>query len=122
MQRDDAAIAADAAAQFAGYARQDFAALWSIQWKCMKWSEEACEYVRKRLRLDADTPVGYWLLRKYCTMPDIDTVLFEPDIQTVDGNLLTNVGIQRMLDLLGGLGGQSLNATNSRVGVGASAT
>jgi hypothetical protein len=39
-----------------------------------------------------------------------------------EGNLLMNAGIQRMLDLLIGAGGQALNSTHARVGVGNSTT
>lgn len=45
-------------------------------------------------------------------------------VEIVDGrdNLLLNAGIQRMLDLLIGAGGQALNNTHARIGVGNSST
>lgn len=42
--------------------------------------------------------------------------------EEIDGNLLLNEGIQRLLDLLIGAGGVAYNAANSYIGVGASTT
>jgi hypothetical protein len=48
---------------------------------------------------------------------------FEPyEVVDMPGNLLMNAGIQRMLDLLIGAGGQALNNTHARLGVGNSST
>lgn len=44
------------------------------------------------------------------------------DTVEVEGNLLVNVGIQRLEDLLIGAGGTAYNNGNSRIGVGNSAT
>lgn len=40
------------------------------------------------------------------------------DVFEGEGNLLVNVGINRLLDLLIGAGGTAYNAANSRIGVG----
>jgi hypothetical protein len=44
------------------------------------------------------------------------------DVYEGEGNLLVNVGINRLLDLLIGAGGTAYNSTNSRIGVGTSTT
>jgi len=46
-----------------------------------------------------------------------------PDaVELYDGNLLLNAGIDRLLDLLKGAGGQVMDATHCRIGVGNDAT
>lgn len=44
------------------------------------------------------------------------------EVLDVPGNMLLNAGIARLLDLLIGAGGQALNSTHCRVGVGDSTT
>lgn len=86
---------------------------WRIDWKCEKWSEEICQFVRERLGLPDNSPIGSVVLREFAT-PD--------EIAFVPGNLLLNEGIQAMEDLLIGAGGTAFNNANSRLGVGDSNT
>lgn len=44
------------------------------------------------------------------------------EVVNIEGNILTKAGINRMLDLLIGAGGQALNNANSRIGVGNGST
>jgi hypothetical protein len=78
-------------------------------WRCEKWSEDACEFVRKKL--DLRGAVSSVLLERYVGMPDIDVV-------EVPGNLGLNEGIDRLLDLLIGAGGTAFNNANAFIGVG----
>lgn len=86
----------------------------STFWTCEKWSEEACDYVRRRRGLDGFTPVGSELLR--------DVVGAAEDIVVVPGNLLLNEGIQRLIDKLIGVAGNDFGNTNAYIGVGTSST
>jgi len=84
------------------------------EWVCEKWSEEACEFARKKLWLPKLTPVPSFELLTLGIKPE--------EIEVVPGNLLLNAGIQRLEDLLIGAGGQAFNNANTRLGVGNSAT
>lgn len=88
---------------------------WDVVWTCEKWSEHACAYARRRLGLASTAEVRSAVLRTLIPQPDLGVV-------EVHGNLLCNAGIQRMLDLLIAAGGQALDATHSRMGVGDSTT
>lgn len=82
----------------------------------------------------ADTPVGekiHWKVLTtvdkykgdYASEADILAAGIEAyERVTSEGNLLMNAGIQRMLDLLIGAGGQALDNTHARLGVGNSST
>lgn len=78
-------------------------------WVCEQWSEDACEFVRRKL--DLKGAVSSALLEKYVGVPDIDVI-------EVPGNLGLNEGIDRLLDLLIGAGGTAFNNANSYIGVG----
>ncbi len=88
---------------------------WHFMWQAEKWSEDAVDYARQKLSLPKNAPVSSAILRTLIPQTDMG-------IEVIDGNLLTNVGIQRMLDLLIAAGGQGLDATHSRMGVGDTAT
>jgi hypothetical protein len=87
-------------------------------WICEKWSEEACEFVRKRLGLEKFAPVSSRLMRQIVRVPDIGEEAFE-------GNLLLNAGITLLLNQLSGIDTVANNywsATRARIGVGDSST
>jgi hypothetical protein len=84
----------------------------SIHLLCEKWSEEACDFTRKRLWLPG--PVSSADLRKLVGDPE--------EALEVYGNLLLNAGIQAIEDQLIGATTSPFNNTNSRLGVGNSAT
>lgn len=97
--------------------------MWKINLVCEKWSEEACEFVRRTLdkkyssffdAVDRDIPISSALLRAVAITPE--------EMIEVPNNLLLNAGIQRMEDLMIGAGGTAFNNANSRLGVGNSAT
>jgi hypothetical protein len=83
-------------------------------WVCEKWSEEACEFARKKLWLPEDAPVSSAILRRLVGHAEI--------ADEVPGNLLLNAGIAHMLDQLTGAITDPLNNANTRLGVGNSAT
>lgn len=67
----------------------------------------------------------HWRVDKY--EGEVTPEMIASGVQPVEtlefaDNLLLNAGIQRMLDLLIGAGGQAFNAANSRIGVGNSST
>lgn len=87
---------------------------WRFSWHAEKWSEDACQFVRRRLGLDTRTAVSSELLRLFVGAED------EVD---VPGNLLLNEGIAEMLDLMAGEGSPTAYSTaNARIGVGDSNT
>lgn len=88
---------------------------WRTEWSCEQWSEEACEWVRRKLGLDKVAAVSSELLRKF--------VRAEVEIDA-GGNLLLNEGIQELEDLLMAVGGATVGFTNavSQMGVGDSTT
>lgn len=88
--------------------------MWTIDVACEKWSEEACDFTRKKLHLPKLAPVSSEELRRVVG-------LCEAYIRTPE-NLLLNAGIQRLEDLLIGAGGTAFNNANSRLGVGNSVT
>lgn len=83
---------------------------WRFSWLAEKWSEEACDHVRRRLGLDARAAVSSELLRRY---------VGAEEQREVAGNLLLNEGIQELLDLMAGEGTPTAyNTANARIGVG----
>ena len=85
---------------------------WHCMWLCEKWSEDACDWIRKQLGLPANAPISSALLRTLIPHPDIG-------MEVVDGNVLTNAGIQRMEDNLISVPASTavLDNTHSRIGV-----
>src|SRR5687767_8272372 len=79
-------------------------------WTTEQWSEEACQFVRDKLGFDPDMGVGSDLLRKHAGGPE--------RVLVVEGNLLLNEGIQRLLDLGIAAGGTAFNNANAFIGVG----
>jgi hypothetical protein len=63
----------------------------TTHWVCEKWSEEACEFTRKKLWLPKDVDVGSVLLRRVIGEAE--------EVKEVHGNLLLNEGIQRLQDM-----------------------
>ena len=63
----------------------------TTHWICEKWSEEACEFTRRKLWLPKDIDVGSFLLRQVIGEPE--------EVKEIHGNLLLNEGIQRMQDM-----------------------
>jgi len=59
-------------------------------WLCDKWSEEACEYARRRLGIEIPLAISSALLRRY-VQPEVT--------EAIEGNLLLNEGIQRLQDM-----------------------
>lgn len=111
---------------------------WKFDWLCEKWSEDAVNFVRRKLERDGVThvqdgnlhrPGGIIvprmisikagipsdLLRKIIGAPDEDELF-------VEGNLLLNEGIGRLLDLLVAAGGVAYNNANAFTGVGDTST
>lgn len=88
---------------------------WSTLWTCEKWSEDACDHVRRKLGLAPQAEVSSALLRTLIPVPDLG-------VEERPGNLLLNEGIQRMLDLLIGAAGVAFNNANAFIGVGDTAT
>lgn len=60
-------------------------------WICEKWSEEACDFARKKLDVQKFEPVGSDVLRRYVGNPEEE--------REIIGNMLLNEGIQRLMDL-----------------------
>lgn len=80
-----------------------------------KWSEEACDFARKKLHLEKFEPVRSFDLRAVVGAPEATA--------EAHGNLLTNQGIQHILDQIHGhAASDPLNAANCRLGVGNTAT
>lgn len=88
---------------------------WRTDWFCEQWSEDICEFVRKKLGLDKIVPVSSEMIRKFARKTG------EVEID-VPGNLLLNEGIQLIEDLLIGAGGVAANNANAQLGVGDSTT
>ena len=87
--------------------------MWTFDWKAEKWSEEACDFARRKFWLPEGHPVSSAWLRR---------ITEAEEIQEFEGNLLLNAGIQRLEDILIGVAGTAFNAANSRLGVGNVAT
>lgn len=90
-------------------------------WTCEKWSEEACDFTRRKLGIDIPVGISSALLRKITGEAEI--------IEAVEGNLLLNEGIQRVQDmtmiatpLSNQVAGNPWSSTNAYIGVGDSAT
>lgn len=109
----DGAVASDGASVSVRHEHAD-ALTWRSLWVCEQWSEEACDFARRKLGLAGDADVASAALRSLVGGPEL--------VQEVAGNLLLNEGIARLLDLLIGAGGVAFNNANSYTGVGDSAT
>ena len=79
-------------------------------WICEKWSEEACDFARRKT--DFWLPeIGSDILRRVVGPAEV--------VEFIPGNLLMNEGIQEMLDLLIAAGGTTAyNNANCDMGVG----
>jgi hypothetical protein len=101
-------------------------------WTCEKWNEEQCKWAADALldrgisEIEVETSGR---LAKIPVSPDCmpSSVLLEvvgrpEEILVVEGNLLVNEGIQRLLDLLIAAGGASYNNAGAFIGVGDTAT
>jgi hypothetical protein len=90
---------------------------WAVLWTCEKWSEDACDWVRRKLELPSGEEIRSAVLRTL--IPDSS-----PDFQLAEipGNLLLNEGIARLLDLLIAAGGTAYNNANAYIGVGDTST
>lgn len=83
-------------------------------WVCEKWSEEACDFVR-RVNPFPIAQVASELLRKYVGEAE--------ESREIVGNLLLNEGIQELWDLAIAAGGTTAyNNANAEIGVGDSST
>lgn len=78
---------------------------WKAHAKVEKWDPEAVSWARRKSGLIA--PGSSALGR-----------LIAPEVCEWAGNILVNAGIQRMLNLLIGAGGQALTNSYARIGVG----
>ncbi len=90
---------------------------WDVVWTCEKWSEDACRYVRKRLGLDKNVDISSAQLRRFILpgSPDFDD---HYRLEEVLGNSLTNVGIQKLMDVALIGTGQRWDSTHAGVGTG----
>jgi len=79
-----------------------------MSWTCEKWSEDAVNFVRRKLDVKRD--ISSAELRVFIPEPE--------EILVVPGNLLLNEGIARLEDLLIAAGGTSYNNANAYIGVG----
>lgn len=61
-------------------------------------------------------------VEKWADEADFATGAAPDEVQEIEGNLLLNAGITRLLNLLIAAGGQAFNNTNCRIGVGDTAT
>lgn len=86
----------------------------STIWTCEKWSEDACDFVRRNLGIDLPEDVSSANLRKIVGPAE--------ELIVIEGNLLLNEGIARVLDLAIGAGGTAYNAAGAFIGVGDSNT
>lgn len=88
-------------------------------WRCDKWSEEACVFARKKLYLEEFAPVS---------SADLLAVVGDPEeVLHVEGNLLLNEGISMLLTVLiasvsNQTAGNRWNNGDSFIGVGDTAT
>lgn len=88
-------------------------------WRCDKWSEDACVFARKKLYLEEFAPVS---------SADLLAVVGDPEeVLCVEGNLLLNEGISMLLNVaLAAVSNQTAgnrwNAADSFIGVGDTAT
>lgn len=84
------------------------------EWVCEKWSEEACEFARRKLYLPEYHPVASVELRRLVGCAEV--------VEEIPGNLLLNQGIAHLEDQLIGATTNPNNNTETRLGVGNSAT
>jgi hypothetical protein len=79
---------------------------WNVQWGVQRWDEEATAWLTEKL---GRTP----------TAADFEAAGVTPyAVSTVERNLLTTVGLNRITSLIIGAGGQAATNTSSRIGVG----
>lgn len=107
---------------------------WRIDWACEKWEQDKVNHVLRRLahddRIDGDfvphniSGKTIWRPRSEgCPSDFLREYGVEPDeITVIEGNLLLNEGIGRLLDLLCAAGGAAYNNANAFCGVGDSNT
>jgi len=110
---------------------------WKFDWKCEKWSEDAVDFCRRvlerrgieRIRDGSEgTAFGVSVPRFIpiehgITSDVLRKLVGEPEeCVEIQGNLLVNEGIGRLLDLLCGAGGTAYNNANAFIGVGDTAT
>jgi hypothetical protein len=88
---------------------------WNCVWTLEKWSEEACDFVRKALGFAKGAPVASaWLYKK---------VGAAEELIVVPGNLALNEGIAQVLDLaIAATSSNKFDNANSRIGIGDSTT
>lgn len=84
-------------------------------WVCEKWSEEACNYVRRVTMASHRAGVPSAMLRRLVGEAE--------ESREIVGNLLLNEGIQELWDLAIAAGGTTAyNNANAEIGVGDSST
>lgn len=91
---------------------------WRTVWTCEKWSQEACDFVARKLErageLVLPDEMPSELLRRF-VVPE--------ELRVIEGNLLLNEGIQELWDLGIAAGGTTAyNNANADIGVGDSTT
>ena len=92
-------------------------------WTREAWNEDKVDFARKRLAAMGKTHVldgSIWRpIQEAVTSPVLRALHITPDdILVVEGNLLLNEGLQRMIDLLIAAGGTAYNNANAYIGVG----
>jgi hypothetical protein len=87
---------------------------WEAHAVVEKWSEEACDFARKRLYIPKIEPVPSFELRRLVGIAE--------EFEEAHGNLLLNQGIAHLEDQLIGATTNPNNNTETRLGVGNSAT
>lgn len=116
---------------------------YDFNWLCEKWSEDACNFARKKADILGIThAIGHLEEKKVSDGRVILTPALVPikgnvpssvlrafvgdpeEIQEINGNLLLNEGIQRLMDMtmIANLTGTGWNNANAFVGVGDSST
>ena len=93
---------------------KDWMKSWNVVWTCDKWSEDACDFARRKLGFAPGADVSSALLRTIM-IPDLG-------VEEKYGNVLLDAGVSRLLQLLiqtiTNSTIQSYDATHTRVGVG----
>lgn len=104
---------------------------WQFDWCCEKWEQDKVDHVTSKLERRHGNMLPHNLGGKVIWRPKSDGLPsdflrefgVEPDeITVIEGNLLVNEGIGRLLDLLCAAGGVAYNNANAFIGIGDSAT
>jgi len=108
---------------------------WHLDWTLEKWEQDRVDHILNKMdrsgMLLADGMVAHNIGGKTIYRPRTDGLPSEfmrefgvdPDeITIIEGNLLLNEGIQRLLDLTIAAGGTAFNNANAFIGVGDTAT